>query len=766
MESRDYHEGAKALLDLKKKDEVKKERHGADGADGAGDDDLTSNGADSAIDENQDHDDQDQDHESGNNKDDNNVEAAVMRYVGGTLDNRKSNKRKKSFPSNDEINEFQHWNAFLETDQLQHDNDFGTNDLGKDQQSTTIAPPTPQPKSRKKRKQQQQQQQEVSTPQQQQQQQSNINVDPELAQLDDTTEHEQLVRAAILDANQLAQDVNVNIQDYIHQPHDDNDGKYTQLSQTALDNNIIQAAQAAQVAAAAAAAAQEREQPQQQQQQQQQQQEAQTHQNQNQNQQQQTQPQTQSQAQPQPQQQHQNHHHIQQSQHSQIQPQSQQTQPQPQSQQQQVIQQNDSQKNNNKFVGGVGGKQQSIHRITPPSTQSNSQAAALVAEAAQKASNFVQNQSQGKMFSKEEIEAIDKFIIDYCQINNMTRKQICERVWSNERKKDDFWESLHKVLPYRTRASVYKHVRRSYHIFDVRGKWTSEEDLILGRLAQEKDGQWKLIGQEMGRMPEDCRDRWRNYVKCGNNRAQNKWSDEEELKLKQVIGEILTQQTSNPTPIINWTLVSEKMGGTRSRIQCRYKWNKILKRDALSRAQTIDLNDRVWILTKLQELRFLPENEIDWDALASIHPKNFWTGIDFKICFEKMRSSIRDFKKKNILEISSLLLSDLVQDANRNNIELDIPVGLQENLQQLNDQTNNGHHDHGHHGHNNDQHQQQQQQQQQHQQNDVDNTNITNDNVDDKDDVATNLANAAVNVANASAVSVGNSNNEDFTMWR
>ncbi|CCH41364.1 hypothetical protein BN7_903 [Wickerhamomyces ciferrii] len=739
MSSRDYHEGAKALLDLKKKDDVKKE-----GELNAVDDNIIGDDQDDAIGV------VDHDNESVNNKDDNNVEAAVMRFVGGTLDNRKSNKRKKSFPTNDEINEFQHWNAFLETDQLQQSDDFGPEPT-KDQQQQQPQPIQPSPaqsRSRKRKKVDQHQHQQAPP---------NLNVDPELAQLDDTTEHEQLVRAAILDANQLAQDVNVNIQDYIQHPNDDPENKYTQLSQQALDTNIIQAAQ---VAAAAAAAQEQHQSPQPHHQTQPQQQ------------------QSQDQAQPQG---HEStqlvSHQAQQEHRIQEQNQSQQHDHHDQSQQQVNTQNNGLSQQTSQHQSSIPStQQQNIQNIQnttpPPSTHSNSEAAALVAAAAQKASNWIQTQQQGKMFSKEEIEAIDKFIVDYCTINNMTRNDICQRVWSNERKKDDFWESLHKVLPYRTRASVYKHVRRSYHIFEVRGKWTPEEDKVLGRLAQERDGQWKLIGQEMGRMPEDCRDRWRNYVKCGNNRAQNKWSESEENKLKTVISEIFTEQNDSPAPIINWTLVSEKMGGTRSRIQCRYKWNKILKRDALARAQTIDINDRVWLLTKLQELRFLPESEIDWDALATIHPKNIWTGHDFKICYEKMRSSIRDFKKKTVLEITVILLQDLVQDANRNNVELELPVGLQ----QLADQ-----HQHQQQQHNQSQSSQSQPSQEQPLQakqeqhetqqvpndpNDLTDPEKSNEPEDPTTrDETTNLANAAVN---AVAEHGNNETNEDeaFNMWR
>lgn len=487
MVSREYRDGVKALLELKKKDEKDKSE---------------------SVEEEK--------------KDDNNVEAAVLRFVAGTLDSGRK-KRKKSF-GGDEMSEFQHWNAFLNTDQLAQ----GEEDRPK-----------------KKRKE--------------------VNVDPELAQLDDTTDHEQLVRAAIRDANQLAQDV--DIQDFIHQPQDEQ-------QEQGIDNNIIQAAAVA-------------------------------------------------------------------------------------------VQQQERDRKRAK---------QPQQAASGPDATTSSEASALVAAAASKASNWVQSVSQsqsqaqthGQMFSEEEIAAIDKFIQDYCKINNFTREQICERVWGNERKKDDFWDLLHKVLPYRTRASVYKHVRRTYHVFEVRGKWTPEEDAELARLAAEKDGQWKVIGETLGRMPEDCRDRWRNYVKCGKNRAQNKWSLEEEEKLKHVIEGMIEDQSQRPLngetrSVINWTAVSEAIGGIRSRIQCRYKWNKLLKRQALTRALSIDYNDRIWLLNKLQELRFEPATDVDWDSLATLHPKNEWTGSDLRLCYEKMRSNIRDFKKKNIMEICRLLLQDFVQ---------------------------------------------------------------------------------------------------------
>ncbi|CDK27590.1 unnamed protein product [Kuraishia capsulata CBS 1993] len=288
------------------------------------------------------------------------------------------------------------------------------------------------------------------------------------------------------------------------------------------------------------------------------------------------------------------------------------------------------------------------------------EAAALVEAAATKASSWVTTSPQTKIFSKEETDAIKSFVKDYCQIHGISENDVCRRVWSNERKKDGFWEALQKVLPLRSRASLYKHVRRAYNVFDLRGRWGPEDDAALGRLASEKEGQWKQIGLELGRMPEDCRDRWRNYVKCGKQRNSDKWTDEEEERLKSVIHQLLTEGSQDS--VINWTMVSEKMGGTRSRIQCRYKWNKLLRREAAVRAKGIDINDRLWLLTRMKQELESGSEEIPWETLASMHDAQTWTATDFKVCFEIMRSSIRDFRRKSQAEILDLLLQDLSND--------------------------------------------------------------------------------------------------------
>ena len=306
----------------------------------------------------------------------------------------------------------------------------------------------------------------------------------------------------------------------------------------------------------------------------------------------------------------------------------------------------------------------------------------LIEEASAQACNWYnslpEDATKGpRLFSPEEIQAVDHFINGYCHIHRLSREDVCHRIWSNDRKKDNFWESLTRILPYRSRASVYKHVRRQYHVFEVRAKWDKKDDEILRSFASTKEGNWKEIGDAMGRMPEDCRDRWRNYVKCGDNRVLNKWSEEEERKLKDIVSDMLeNSSTENKRKgnAINWTVVSERMDGVRSRIQCRYKWNKLLKRSSAQKASLMNTETRLWLLQKIQRLGFPSVDNIDWDYLLHLFMEERkalppaesrfdklidMSAADFKMAFEKLVSDRKDLAKMTLLQLLDHLIGDV-----------------------------------------------------------------------------------------------------------
>ena len=263
----------------------------------------------------------------------------------------------------------------------------------------------------------------------------------------------------------------------------------------------------------------------------------------------------------------------------------------------------------------------------------------------------------GGNFSQEEVDMINNFMAQYCARNRMTRDQLCQRVWSNERRKDNFWDDVANILPSRTRASVYKHIRRAYHVFAARGKWTPNEDKELGQLVEEKGKQWKQIGVLLGRMPEDCRDRWRNYVKCGEKRIQNKWGVDEEDRLRGVVTQLLA---SFPGQDINWTEVSELMGGTRSRIQCRYKWTKLTKRAAMAKIDAMMPGDKISLLQFLKDSGYEEESQVDWDGFAALDSRGFWSGKELQEAFERLKSTLLDAAAKPFRQIVIGLLNDLL----------------------------------------------------------------------------------------------------------
>ncbi|XBW35438.1 hypothetical protein QEN19_001004 [Hanseniaspora menglaensis] len=162
----------------------------------------------------------------------------------------------------------------------------------------------------------------------------------------------------------------------------------------------------------------------------------------------------------------------------------------------------------------------------------------------QRSNKAIPNKSHNKStpFIFEEDKLIDKVVEKHCSIYNLTMHDFKELIWKNDNKQQKaktlFWKTLVDEFPNRTRSSLYKHVKRRYNNFKDRGKWTTEEDLQLKNLCIELTNQWSEIGMRLGRMPEDCRDRYRNYLKNIETKplnSKNKWSSEEEQKLSEIV---------------------------------------------------------------------------------------------------------------------------------------------------------------------------------------------------------------------------------------
>lgn len=100
--------------------------------------------------------------------------------------------------------------------------------------------------------------------------------------------------------------------------------------------------------------------------------------------------------------------------------------------------------------------------------------------------------------------------------------------------------------------------------------------------------EWTKIAMTVGRTEQDCRDRYKNDLETRDTRATGElaleenvrrkltigpWTKDEEAKLIEIVRNVNTTVGNDPLGHeAPWDIVEERMGGTRSRMQCRKKW--------------------------------------------------------------------------------------------------------------------------------------------------------------------------------------------------
>ncbi|KAF8935092.1 hypothetical protein EDD21DRAFT_377110 [Dissophora ornata] len=189
-------------------------------------------------------------------------------------------------------------------------------------------------------------------------------------------------------------------------------------------------------------------------------------------------------------------------------------------------------------------------------------------------------------FSSREDELIRQTIKDYVARNNMPEDAI-ERWFENGNGRGRFekndlkalWVEIAVRLQTRPLLNIYLHVRRMFHPQNNVGAWSKEDDQKLIQLYAKHKGQWTTIGTELGRMADSCRDRYRNHLKDQSTMVTGPWQPHEDEKLLTIMQDLALQQGKanilDSSPM--WTLISERMEGTRTRHQCRHRYSQTLQ---------------------------------------------------------------------------------------------------------------------------------------------------------------------------------------------
>lgn len=325
----------------------------------------------------------------------------------------------------------------------------------------------------------------------------------------------------------------------------------------------------------------------------------------------------------------------------------------------------------------------------------------------------------GGAFSAVEGLKLDAFRDNHCEANDMTIWQFNSLIQTQMRGNAQvtaLFNEIHDILPYRPRMSVQKFCRRRFHNFS-RGAWSAEEDEILKQAVAEKGKAWKEVGDSLGRMPEDCRDRWRNYLVNSEHRNREQWTDAEVVNLCSAILECMqllkeererakeeggdvpecgteSDQEVEDMKHINWQSVSDRMGehgGGRSRLQCSFKWGQLKKREQADYLKAIRESREIekkstpgknpWrmklaskkvanmkpgdihaFLQAVLDTDVPEEGNIPWKSLGDDKFRATWTSTDKKAAWSRMKEQVQGSESMNHRSVAHELLSRIMNE--------------------------------------------------------------------------------------------------------
>ncbi|CCU82948.1 transcription factor [Blumeria hordei DH14] len=294
--------------------------------------------------------------------------------------------------------------------------------------------------------------------------------------------------------------------------------------------------------------------------------------------------------------------------------------------------------------------------------------------------------------SVEELSQISNAIDSFRRENNMTQYAVNDLIHKEAKKTDQakqLWLRVSERVPTIPKQKLINLCRRKFHNYDARGAWTAAQDEDLKALYDQYPNKWTTIGQIINRFPEDCRDRWRNYLVCGDNMRSVTWEFEEEQRLRCAVGEFLKKYHEEHSVAdiddslsIDWQTISRMMGHSRSRLQCSLKWKALKDRcdsgddddsgDAsktkpLSRTpwRLEDAKEKVRVMCAEQKLQLLyaikvcgskRESKIPWVQIEKLNPGISGNKLALRLIFKRLKDQVPQHEEKKIPEIVQYLI--------------------------------------------------------------------------------------------------------------
>ncbi|KAK4222087.1 hypothetical protein QBC38DRAFT_490686, partial [Podospora fimiseda] len=309
------------------------------------------------------------------------------------------------------------------------------------------------------------------------------------------------------------------------------------------------------------------------------------------------------------------------------------------------------------------------------------------------------------VMTKTEVKQITKAVELFRETEGLSQEEVNSMIQDNPQKVGTDSKLLHKRLwelvvescPTRRRSKLILWCRKHFHNFVARGKWTNEQDDHLDQLVKTYGKSWVKIGSMVNRHPDDVRDRYRNYVVCRGTVKTDLWSVEEEEKLREVYQNALRkiQEKMDKTgdkehsadDLINWQLISDDMGRTRSRLQCQEKWKRLAEAEPLAdRDKVVTLlpaGNNGWRIKKARrDLKSIGapekytlvnairaggyeyEREITWKQIVEHVFKKEYERQALVVVWGRLKQAVPDYKEKTVNDCATFLVNMYKKEGN------------------------------------------------------------------------------------------------------
>ncbi|KAI0994687.1 hypothetical protein K3495_g13494 [Podosphaera aphanis] len=293
--------------------------------------------------------------------------------------------------------------------------------------------------------------------------------------------------------------------------------------------------------------------------------------------------------------------------------------------------------------------------------------------------------------SNEDIKIITNVIASYREQKNIPQNELNQIIQKDANKSQDsreLWSFVHDHIPTIPKQKLINICRRKFHNFEARGAWTPSQDEELSAVHEMYPGKWKKIGEILNRFPQDCRDRWRNYLVCGEKMRKDTWELKEEKMLRRAVNEFLDNYHKkygvtdvDDNSLIDWQTISKMMGHSRSRLQCSMKWRSIKDRyesDGEHPNETTPLSRTPWRLegaeekvrglTPEEKLRLLHaireydvkrESKIPWLQFQKQNTGVVGSKLELRVIFNNLKQSVPNHETMKLKDIVQYLIDTI-----------------------------------------------------------------------------------------------------------